>query len=214
MIKIFRLLLGLLLALPAMTHALGLGDIHLGSALNQPLRADIELVGATAEELTQLRASLAPREAFTRNGLDRPQFLTALTFGVGKDANGHGVLQVRSTSAVTEPFVTFLVEVTWPRGHLIREYTVLLDPPVFEARETPAPAVAAPRTGETTGAAAGSVERSPAAAPAPTPAAATGSATGAAAVLTTRAGGRASSKDSRRRARRSGAAAPADLNRS
>ena len=50
MIKIFRLLLGLLLAVPAMTHALGLGDIHLSSALNQPLRADIELVGATAED--------------------------------------------------------------------------------------------------------------------------------------------------------------------
>src|ERR1700730_1833488 len=110
MIKIFRLLLGLLLAIPAMAHALGLGDIHLGSALNQPLRADIELVGATAEELNQLRASLASGEAFTRTALARPQFLTALTFGVGVNANGRSVLQVRSTSAVTEPFVTFLVE--------------------------------------------------------------------------------------------------------
>jgi pilus assembly protein FimV len=164
-----RLLLGLLMATPGMAYALGLGDIKLGSALNQPLVAEIELVGATPEELAQLRAGLASRESFDRYGIDRPQYLSSLQFRVVRDPAGRNVLEVRSSESITEPFLTFLVEVNWPRGRLIREYTVLLDPPVFEQKATPAPAIAAPRTGSTAAPAAGAVTRTPPAAPAPAP---------------------------------------------
>ena len=141
-----RLLFGLLLAAPGLANAVGLGDIHLGSALNQPLSADIDLLGATTEELTQLRAGVASRDIFTRYGIDHPAFLTGFTFKVTKDAAGHNVLSVRSSDAISEPFVTFLVELSWPRGHLIREYTVLLDPPVYApAARAAAEPVAAPR---------------------------------------------------------------------
>jgi pilus assembly protein FimV len=115
--------------------ALGLGEIHLNSGLNEPLNADIDIIAATPEELTALRASLAPREAFTRYGIDRPPFLTSFTFKVGKSKEGHDVLIVRSTDSIPEPFVTFLVDVNWARGHLMREYTVLLDPPVYTPGE-------------------------------------------------------------------------------
>jgi len=162
MITKIRLLVGLLLLAPTLVHALGLGDIRLGSALNQPLSADIEIVGASVDELGQVRAALASRDVFAHAGVDAPQFLSSLTFAVGKDSAGRPVVQVRSNEPITEPFVTFLVELTWPRGHLVREYTVLLDPPVFEAKPTPAAAVAAPRTGETTSAAAGGISRGPA----------------------------------------------------
>jgi pilus assembly protein FimV len=111
--------------------ALGLGEIHLNSALNEPMNADIDIIAATPDELTALRATLAPREAFTRYGIDRPPFLTSLAFKVGKAKDGHDVLMVRSNEAIPEPFVTFLVDVNWARGHLMREYTVLLDPPVY-----------------------------------------------------------------------------------
>jgi pilus assembly protein FimV len=114
---------------------LGLGEIHLNSGLNEPLNADIDIIAATPEELTALRASLAPREAFTRYGIDRPPFLTSFTFKVGKSKEGHDVLIVRSTDSIPEPFVTFLVDVNWARGHLMREYTVLLDPPVYTPGE-------------------------------------------------------------------------------
>lgn len=154
-----RLLLGLLLSAPGMAYALGLGDIRLGSGLNQPLSAEIELVGATPEELAALRAGLASRESFARYGLDRPAFLSSFTFKVKKDSTGRNVLEVRSVEALTEPFITFLVEVNWPRGRLIREYTVLLDPPTFEEKATPAPAIAAPSTGEPASAASGAVTR-------------------------------------------------------
>src|ERR1700722_7618877 len=115
--------------------ALGLGEIHLNSGLNEPLNADIDIIAATPEELTALRASLAPREAFTRYGIDRPPFLTSFTFKIGKSKEGYDVLIVRSTDSIPEPFVTFLVDVNWARGHLMREYTVLLDPPVYPPGE-------------------------------------------------------------------------------
>jgi pilus assembly protein FimV len=135
------------------SFALGLGEIHLSSALNEPMNAEIELIAASPDELTALRASLAPREAFTRYGIDRPPFLSTLTFKVAKGKDGRDVLLVRSTDAIPEPFVTFLVEVNWARGRLMREYTVLLDPPVYTPGEnasssapvtTPATAAVAP----------------------------------------------------------------------
>ncbi len=141
-----RILLLSALMSPGALYALGLGEIRLNSALNQPFDADIELVSATQEDLGALRAALASNESFTKYGLDRPAYLSDFTFRVGKGLNGQDVLKVTSPRPVTEPFVTLLVEASWPRGRLLREYTVLLDPPVFAP--TPAAAdsqVAAPR---------------------------------------------------------------------
>ncbi len=134
------------------SFALGLGEIHLNSALNEPMNAEIDLIAASPDELAALRAALAPREAFTRYGIDRPPFLSTLTFKVAKSKDGRDVLLVRSTDAIPEPFVTFLVEVNWARGRLMREYTVLLDPPVYtpgENASSSAP-VTAPSTAATT----------------------------------------------------------------
>ncbi|MBS0376514.1 MAG: hypothetical protein JSR73_18185 [Proteobacteria bacterium] len=171
MIRKSPLWFALLLSVPGLAQALGLGDIKLASALNQPLAAEIEVLGASAEDLVQLRATLASRETFAKHGLDRPQFLSNLTFAVAKDASGRTILSVHSVDPITEPFVTFLVEVSWPRGQLVREYTVLLDPPVFEEKPSAAPVVAAPTTGTSSAPAAGVVQRAPAAAPAEAPAA-------------------------------------------
>src|SRR6202163_3834102 len=121
---------------PSLSFALGLGEIHLNSALNEPMNAEIDLIAASPDELSALRASLADREAFTRYGIDHPQFLSTLTFKVGKGKDGRDVLLVRSSDAIPEPFVTFLVEVNWARGRLMREYTVLLDPPVYTPGES------------------------------------------------------------------------------
>ena len=164
----------LLLALlsPAVTLALGLGDIHLKSSLNAPLDAEIDLVGASAEELAGLKATLAGRESFTRGGLDYPTFLGALSFVPEKTADGRAVLHVHSANAANEPFATLLVEVDWARGHVVREYTVLLDPPVFSAAAASSNNVAAPSAGSSTRSAA--VDRRGAAAtPAASPAAST-----------------------------------------
>src|SRR5271170_4990870 len=137
-----RLMLMACLLSPSLSWALGLGEIHLNSALNEPMNAEIDLIAAAPDELTALRATLASRDAFTRYGIDRPPFLSNLTFKVGKGKDGRDALLVRSSDPVPEPFVTFLVEVNWARGHLMREYTVLLDPPVYtpgEGASTSAP---------------------------------------------------------------------------
>jgi pilus assembly protein FimV len=143
-----RLMLMACLLSPSLSWALGLGEIHLNSSLNEPMSAEIDLIAAGPDELSVLRATLAGKDAFTRYGIDRPPFLSTLTFKVGKSKDGRDVLLVRSTESIPEPFVTFLVEVNWARGRLMREYTVLLDPPVYTPGERASSA--APVTAATT----------------------------------------------------------------
>jgi pilus assembly protein FimV len=156
---------------PALSWSLGLGEIHLNSALNEPMNAEIDLIAAGPEELAALRASLAPKEAFTRYGIDKPPFLATLSFKVGKSKDGRDVLLVRSTDSIPEPFVTFLVEVNWARGRLMREYTVLLDPPVYTPgeRASSAAPVAAATTAPATSNAQTRTRPAPAPAATPTP---------------------------------------------
>ena len=130
--KLTRILLLPLLVVAGQALALGLGDIRLSSALNEPLRAEIDLIAAMPEELNNLTVQLASAETFKRYGLDRPLFLSDMQFNVLRTGTASGnLIQVRTASPVTEPFVTFLVEAVWSRGRLLREYTLLLDPPTF-----------------------------------------------------------------------------------
>jgi pilus assembly protein FimV len=140
-----RLLLMACLLSPSFSWALGLGEIHLNSSLNEPLNAEIDLIAAGPDELSALRATLAGKDSFARYGIERPPFLNTLTFKVGKSKDGRDALLVHSTDSIPEPFVTFLVEVNWARGRLMREYTVLLDPPVYTPGERASSA--APVTG-------------------------------------------------------------------
>ncbi len=140
--------------------AIGLGDIKLDSVLNEPLRAEIVLLSASPEELNDLKVALASAETFTRYGIDRPFYLQGIEFNVVNGGAGGSVVQIRSRSPITEPFLTFLVEATWSSGRLLREYTVLLDPPTYAAPTTqPAPAIAAPT--RSTPSDGGTIERQP-----------------------------------------------------
>ncbi|MFT5501811.1 MAG: pilus assembly protein FimV, partial [Woeseiaceae bacterium] len=135
--RLHRIWLLPLLFLVGQAWALGLGDIRISSALNQPLRAEIVLLAATAEELNNLQIQLASAETFSRYDLDRPLYLTRLQFEIVKSGTADGnIIRVHSLEPVTEPFITFLVEAVWSRGRLLREYTLLLDPPTFAAPPT------------------------------------------------------------------------------
>ncbi|HUQ12425.1 MAG TPA: FimV/HubP family polar landmark protein [Steroidobacteraceae bacterium] len=138
-----RVLLACLL-LPGMSFALGLGDVRLNSPLNAPLDAEIELLNATTEDLATLEAKLASKETFERYGLDWPSFMANITVTRDRSANGAQVLRIRSAETVTEPFLTLLIEATWARGRMVREYTVLLDPPVFAPNSVQAAQPVAP----------------------------------------------------------------------
>src|SRR5438132_944376 len=162
--------LALLLALPSAAFALGLGDIRLLSPLNAPLDAEVELVDVAPDEVNTLQAQLASRETFARYGLEWPAYLAGVQVHVVHSPNGSEVLKLKSTEAISEPFMTVLLEVSWSRGHLVREYTMLLDPPVYtpgQSAVASAP-VTAPATGVGTreGAIARSADAPPVAAPA------------------------------------------------
>ena len=118
-------------------HALGLGDINSKSALNQHFDADIDLLSVASGELEAVRVRLATQEAFDRAGIERPFFLTLLKFRPELLQSGKAVIRVSSDFPINEPFLNFLVEVNWPRGKLVREYTVLLDPPTTTKRRAP-----------------------------------------------------------------------------
>lgn len=119
---------------PVQVFALGLGNIEMRSALNQALDARIELLRARAGELKDLSVTLASADTFKRAGMDRPAFLTQLRFEVVTNPNGTPYIQVKSAQPITEPFLNFLIEVNWPNGRLLREFTVLVDPPVLTER--------------------------------------------------------------------------------
>ncbi len=108
--------------------ALGLGDITLRSALNQPFKADIELLDAAGLDESDVMASLATQEEFAKAGVERVFFLNDLRFT--PDFRGaRKVIHVTSSKVVTEPYLNFLIQVSRPNGQLMREFTVLLDPP-------------------------------------------------------------------------------------
>ncbi len=122
-----------------MVSALGLGEFSLNSALNQPLNAEIQLENANDLDPSQVVVRLATAEDFSNAGIIREYFLTSLKFKVILNDDGTGVIKVTSHDSVVEPYLDFLVEARWPNGRLLREYTVLLDLPVYS--DSPATAV-------------------------------------------------------------------------
>ncbi len=119
--------------LPLAADAAGLGKVSVFSALGQPLRAEIEL-SATREELSGMRAQLASADAFRQAGLDLPTTLLGIKFAIDKRPNGVSVIKLTSDRPINDPFVDMLLEINWPAGRLVREYTFLLDPPEVAAK--------------------------------------------------------------------------------
>lgn len=122
----------LLLFIPSLAGALGLGNLNLNSALNEPFDARIRLLSPTADELDSLTVRLADSAAFARIDIDRPAVLSRLKFTLDRAEQGADTIHITSAEPIREPFLNFLVEVGWSNGRLFREYTVLLDPPLYD----------------------------------------------------------------------------------
>lgn len=164
MVRKTALVTAILAALSTQAHALGLGEIKLNSVLNQPLEAEIQLLGATPNDLEELRVRLASKEAYTRAGVERLHSHTRMNFEVVRGPGGSPVVRISSKAPVREPFLDFLIEASWSSGQVVREYTVLVDPPVFVP--APAPVTRAATTPAATTAATGSAPVTPSYAPA------------------------------------------------
>ncbi len=140
LIRLFSLIL--LLSSGTLAYALGVGEARVKSSLNQPLEAEIELTGVGDLSENEILPGLATREEFVRAGVDRVFFLSDLRFEVMRSSNGKMSIRLTTRKPVREPFVNFLIEVIWPSGRLLREYALLIDPPVYS--DQPAAPVAAP----------------------------------------------------------------------
>jgi pilus assembly protein FimV len=122
----------LLLTVPGLAFALGLGNIELRSNLNQPFDARIRLLSPTADEIASLKVGLADAQAFERAGIDRLFILSHLHFEIVTNDRGPDYIHVTSKDPIREPYLDFLIEASWSNGRLYREYTVLLDPPLYD----------------------------------------------------------------------------------
>ncbi len=159
---------------PWLAEAASLGKITVLSGLGQPLRAEIE-ISASRAELAGMTARLADQKTFREAGIDYSSTLHDLRFAIGKRSNGAPVIKVSSGNPVNEPFLDFLVELNWPSGPVVREYTFLLDPPEIAAKAAGRAAIADARVVETvrgSGAAPAPGTAPEAAKPAPAPRAA------------------------------------------
>ena len=163
---------------PADSWALGLGRLAVQSALGETLRAEIDVTSLTPEEAGNLKIRIAPPESYRSLGVDYNSVLPTTQAALLKRADGRPFLRLTSDRVVQEPFVDVILELSWSTGRLVREYTLLFDPPVAQAPAAPpAPAVATAPVFSAPVAAAPAAPRpqrpapAPIPAPAPTPAA-------------------------------------------
>jgi len=122
--------------MPFQSQALGLGSISTKSMLNEEFDAEIKLLSVPMGELDGVKVELASSEAFEKAGIDRSYILSRLRFTTERKDNGEAVIKVYSNELIQEPFLNFLLEVNWPKGRMVREYTVLLDPPLTTRKKS------------------------------------------------------------------------------
>jgi pilus assembly protein FimV len=125
-------------------QALGLGRVTVQSALGEPLRAEIDIPEINAEEAASLRASVASADAFKAAGLEYSAAVTNLQISLQRRPDGRSYLRLSSDRPVSEPFVDLILEARWASGRIVRDYTMLFDPPNLRAAAQPMPAPTAP----------------------------------------------------------------------
>ena len=130
-----------LFGLPASSaYALALGRITVQSALGEPLRAEIDIPQINAEEAASLKPTLARAESYRAAGLEFNPALTSVQITLQRRADGRSYIRLVSDRAVSEPFLDLILEANWSSGRIVRDYTVLLDPPKLGPRAPVAPA--------------------------------------------------------------------------
>jgi len=127
--KIKNLFLFCLLLLPLVGNALQLGKIVVTSSQGQPLNAEIEMMLTPGEDLSKLKTSLATKESYESQGIERLAIHNNISVELQKNEKGQTILKLKSSQPVPDPFLDLLIQVDSAKGRNYREYTVLLDPP-------------------------------------------------------------------------------------
>lgn len=127
--QIKKLLLLFIILFPLIGQALQLGKIVVTSSQGQPLNAEIEMMLAPGEDASKLQTSLASKENYESQGIERLPIHNNISVELQKNERGLTVLKLKSTQPVPEPFLDLLIQVDSAKGRNYREYTILLDPP-------------------------------------------------------------------------------------
>jgi len=123
-----------------LASALGLGRLNVQSSLGEVLRAEIEVTSLTPEEQASLRIRVAPPEAYRAANVDYNPVLPGTRATFEKRPDGRLFVRLLSDRGVQEPFVDVILEISWATGRLVREYTLLFDPPAtIRAGAQPSP---------------------------------------------------------------------------
>ena len=109
--------------------SLSLGRLSVQSALGESLRAEIDVTSLTPDESANLRVRVAPPDAYRIAGVDYNAVLPSTAVSLQRRADGSPYLRISSDRSVQEPFVDVILELSWSSGRLLREYTLLFDPP-------------------------------------------------------------------------------------
>ncbi|MDE1998341.1 MAG: hypothetical protein KGI52_05380, partial [Burkholderiales bacterium] len=125
---------------PAASWALGLGKLNVQSALGEPLQAEIDVSSLSTEEGASLKVRVASTETYRAAGVDYNSVLTATRITLQRRSDGRPYLKITSDRSVQEPFVDVILDLTWSSGRLVREYTLLFDPPSTKSATTVATA--------------------------------------------------------------------------
>jgi pilus assembly protein FimV len=145
---------------------MALGRVTVLSALGEPLRADIDIPQITPEEVASLKARIAGPDAFRAAGMEVSQSLQNVTMTLQRRPDGHYFLRLTTSQPINDPFVDLILEASWSSGRIVRDYTMLFDPPNLRAPSAPLSAqvspVPAPAPVQATPAAPSNVARAPA----------------------------------------------------
>lgn len=115
-------------------NALSLGRVHVLSALGEPLQAEIDILDMRATEANTLSTKIADPEAFKVAGLDYNPAMPSLQLKILKRADGRSYIQLTGRQAINEPFIDLILEARWSSGRIMRDYTLLFDPPHLRAQ--------------------------------------------------------------------------------
>ena len=124
----------LLLTSTSIAHALTLGEFAVDSFLDKPLKAEILVNGDSGDNLKTLEISMASAEEFEQAGIVRSTSLDDFQFDIVKESKKKAKIEITTETPVSDPYIHMLLKIRWNGGQLLREFTALIDPPLYSSQ--------------------------------------------------------------------------------
>lgn len=107
--------------------AVGLGDLSLQSYLGKPLQAEVALSHMGDLTVDQLKVQIGSEADYSALGVEYNYMHSSLKIEPFVK-NGQTYVRISTTESISEPYLNFVLNLRWPKGQVVREFTVLLDP--------------------------------------------------------------------------------------